>query len=125
MNTLTPRQLGELLLADTDGTYTAQAAVRLLVEHETWLHRPDFVTACVNYDHHGQPVAWVDWPAVPAFADRAPCSTSEAAVLRLAAELAGMATHRPLDELLTGYDDHNARIVLAALTHVLTRGGER
>ena len=44
----------------------------LLIAHDRWLRRDDFLAACVDYDHHtgdGHPVAWVDWDAVPAFVD--------------------------------------------------------
>ena len=53
------------------------------------------------------------------------CRRSEARILRLAAELAEIDTGVPLDDLLAGLDDTNARLVLDAITHALTHGGRR
>ena len=128
MHTLTPRQLADLVCRSAAGYYPSEAAARLLVDHDRWLHRHDFTAACVEYDHDGTtPVAWVDWQTVPAFVDRAErtSSTTEAGVLRLAAELAGVDTATPLADLLSGLDDTNSRLVLDAIAHVLTRGGRR
>jgi hypothetical protein len=123
MHTLTTDQLAELLQQSAAGYYPAEAAARLLCEHRIWLERADFLAACVDYDHDGTtPVAWVEWPAVPGFLDRASCSSSEDRILRLAAELAGVDTGQPLVELLTSLDDHNARRVVDAIAHALHRG---
>jgi hypothetical protein len=126
MSTLIPDQLAHLLRASAAGYYTDEAAAQLLCEHRTWLTRADFRAACVDYDHDGTtPVAWVEWPAVPAFVDRAACSSSEVRVLRLAAELAGVDTGVPLAELLTSLDDTNSRLVLFAIAHALHIGDRR
>jgi hypothetical protein len=118
MNTLTPDQLAHLLRTWAAGCYTDEAAAQLLCEHRSWLTRADFLAACVKYDHDGTaPVAWIDWEAVPAFVERAACSSSEGRVLRLAAELAGVDTGVPLGDLLTSLDDDNSRLVLSAITH--------
>jgi hypothetical protein len=120
MSTLTPEQLAHLLRQEAAGYYTTEAAAQLLTGHRSWLTRPDFLAACVDYDHDGAtPVAWVQWSAVPAFVDQAPCSSSEARILRLAAELAGIDTGEPLAELLAGLDDHNSRLVADAIAHAL------
>ncbi len=128
MNTLTLDQLGDLLLADAEGVYAGEAAAHLLIAHDRWLRRDDFLAVCVNYDHHagdGHPVAWVDWDAVPAFVEAAPCASSEARILRLACELAGVDTGHPLEDLLAGLDDIRGGLVLDALAHAVTRGGRR
>jgi hypothetical protein len=126
MHTLTPDQLATLLTASAAGYYPSEAAAALLTTHRRWLERPDFRTTCIDYDHDGHaPIAWVDWQSVPAFVDRAACSSSEARVLRLAAELAGVDTATPLADLLSGLDDTNSALVLDAISHVLTRGGRR
>jgi hypothetical protein len=120
MHTLTPDQLGALLAASAAGYYPTEAAARLLCGHRRWLERHDFRTACVDHDHDGtDPVAWVDWQAVPAFADRAPASSSETRILRLAAELAGVPTGHPLGDLLSGLDDYNSALVIDAIAHAL------
>jgi hypothetical protein len=122
-------QLADLLVADARGDFAKEAAAHLVVAHDRWLRRDDFVSALLGYDRHldGHPVAWIDWPEVPAFLDqhRYACSSSEARILRIAAELAGTDTYTPIDELLTGLDDTNAGLVLDAFAHALTRGGQR
>jgi hypothetical protein len=126
MPTLTPDQLAHLLRQSAAGYYCGEAAAQLLCEHRSWLTRPDFLAACVDYDHDGTtPVAWVTWDAVPGFVDRAACSSSEARVLRLAAELAGVDTGVPVAELLTSLDDTNSRLVLFAIAHALHTGDRR
>jgi hypothetical protein len=126
VTTLTPDQLAHLLRASAAGYYADEAAAELLCGHRSWLTRRDFLAACVNYDHDGtNPVAWVDWQSVPVFADRAACSSSEARVLHLAAELAGIDTCHPLADLLSGLDDANSRLVLFAFAHALHIGDRR
>ena len=62
-----------------------RAAVELLIEHECWLRRPDFVRACV---HSGRREAWIDWTAARKFINEgAVASSSEMAVLDLATAL--------------------------------------
>jgi hypothetical protein len=100
-----------------------------LCGHRSLLTRADLVAACVDYDHDGTtPVAWIVWDAIPAYVDRAALSSSEAGILRLVAELGGIDTGTPLDELLSGLDDGNAHLVLHALAHALRfdhNGGRR
>jgi hypothetical protein len=120
VTTLTPDQLARLLSVWAAGCYSDEAATQLICQHRTWLTRADFLAACVEYDHDGTtPVAWVDSGAVPGFVDDTGCSSSEGRILRLAAELAGTDTGRPLGELLSGLDDSNACIVADAIAHPL------
>ncbi|HEX6238916.1 MAG TPA: hypothetical protein VFZ68_17075 [Acidimicrobiales bacterium] len=120
MHTLTTDTLVALLRRRAAGSYADEAAVELLIAHATWLGRRDFLTTCVDYDHDGHhPVVWVDWHAVPGFLDRAPCSASEARILRLAAELSGIDTGTPLADLLCGLDDRNRGLVVDAIRHAL------
>ena len=129
MITLTPSQIAELLrasAADFSDGYAAEAAAHLLCGHRSLLTRVDFLTACVDYDHDGTtPVAWIVWEAIPDYVDRAPLSSSEANILRLVAELGGRDAGVPLANLFTVLDDRNARLVLDAIAHVLTRGSRR
>jgi hypothetical protein len=120
MHTLTTDTIAALLRRRATGSYADEAAVELLIAHDMWLGRRDFLTACVDYDHDGHgPVVWVDWHAVPAFLDGAPCSASEARVLRLAAELSGIDTACPLADLLCGLDDRNSALVVDAVAYAL------
>jgi hypothetical protein len=129
VTTLSTPQLAHLLRTSAAGWYATEAAAQLLCEHRSLLTRADLMAACVEYDHDGtEPVAWVVWDAIPEYVDRAPLSSSEARILRLAAELGGADTGVPLDELLSSLDDENARLVLDAIAHALRldrEGGRR
>ena len=62
-----------------------RAAVELLIEHEFWLRRRDFLRTCVHRD--GQE-AWIGWREAREFTDVGPrASTSELAILDLAIAL--------------------------------------
>jgi hypothetical protein len=120
MHTLTPDQLAHLLRQSAAGSYADEAAIELSIAHGSWLRRSDFLTACVNYDHdRNHPVAWIDFDTVNDFLVRAGCSSSEARILRLAAELAGVDTGHPLAELLSSLDDTNSALVVDAIAHAL------
>jgi hypothetical protein len=67
--------------------------------------------------------AGVSWGDVARFLDRAPCSSSEASILRLAAGLAGAPPDTALGGLLSGLDDRNSALVLEAVAHALGRPG--
>ena len=119
MTTLPLDTLTARLRDNARGIYTTEAATELLIVHGRWFERSDFLTTCIDSD------AWIGWDHVPDFLATAPCSSSEARILALAAELAGTCTHRPLGDLLTGLDDRNTQLVLMTIRHVLTRGGDR
>ena len=102
----------------TVGLLAGTAAIDLLAGHRTWLSRPDF-------RHHihlspattDLPVAWIDWRTAVAALGRGqlPCSTSEAAVLRIAAALgADIPVH--LRQLLCSLDQHTIALVTTAST---------
>jgi hypothetical protein len=62
-----------------------RAAVELLIEHETWIRRPDFRRACIHADTRE---AWINWRKAREFCDSGPVgSTSELAILDLAVAL--------------------------------------
>jgi hypothetical protein len=126
VHTLTTDQLAALLRASAAGFYSTEAAAQLICGHRSLLRRSEFRDACIQYDHDGdEPFAWIDWDAIPDYATRAPLSSSEVRILRLAAELAEIDTGIPLGDLLAGLDDHNARLVLDAIAHTVTHGGRR
>jgi hypothetical protein len=124
MHTLTTDSIAALLRQRATGSYADEAAVDLLISHGTWLERRDFLTTCVDYDNDGADlVVWVDWHAVPAFLESAPCSASEGRILKLAAELSGIDTGCPLADLLSGLDIHNSDRVLTAIGLALRVAG--
>lgn len=133
MSTLPLDALAAGLQATAQGPDGEEAAARLVVAHDHWLRRADFVDCLVLTDRERfrPPVVRIWWQAVPQFAATAECATSERRILRLAASLAGYCCDsrtggcEPLGDLLSGLDDRNAQLVLDALAHVLSRGGRR
>jgi hypothetical protein len=97
------------------------AAVELLIGHQRWLHRDDFVAAFVEVVPalvDGTPMAFVDWPRAVARLERGrlACSSGEGQVLRLCASLAGGV---PVDlaEALTSLDSPTVMLVARAVLH--------
>ena len=78
--------LGAVLRTSTVGGFGFQAAVELLVDHNYWLHRADFVNSAVTVDSDEQ--ATIDWAEAWSFCDRAEASDSQLCVLRMACSFA-------------------------------------
>jgi hypothetical protein len=101
--------------------YGAEAAVELLIGHESWLHRDDFVERFIETgqgEMSATPMAWVDWQAVVGAleAERLPCSDSQAQLLGVAASIAeGI----PVDlrAALVGLDRCNLVLIARAVLH--------
>jgi hypothetical protein len=115
--------LAAALRAHADGLYHLQAAVGLLIGHQRWLYRDDFVAQFIRVvpGSSGGLAAFVGWrAAVRALAGgRLACSASEGCVLRIAASIAeGVALD--LRECLSTLDAANAGLVVRA---VLAAGG--
>jgi hypothetical protein len=109
------------LRAGAAGLFCAVAAVELLIGHERWLHRDDFVAAFVEVVPalgDGTPLAFVDWPRAAAQLKRGrvACSSGEGQVLRLCASLAEGV---PVDlaEALTGLDSPTVMLAARAVLH--------
>lgn len=84
-----------------------RAAVGLLIEHESWLRRQDFIRACVR--RRGNQ-AWIDWDDARRFcAAGGRASTSEMAILDLAVAL-GENRYR-----LSILGQANSRLIAAAV----------
>lgn len=123
--------LHAMLRAGVEGNSAQEAAIELLIRHDHWLRRRDFLTRCVIVsdrwlDWNMPPMAAVDWHAV------AECihpgrslqpgeglagSASEIAVLTLAASLAGKPSRLSLRELLAGLGRDHVYAVLDATAH--------
>ena len=122
-HTHTAADLAAMLRAHAGGSYTAAAAAELLIRHDVWLHRDDFV-----HEHvHAGPApsmagdetwARVDWEdAVTALdAGVLPCSGSEGRILRIAASI-GADVLIDLGDCLTSLDEVNLRRVVHAVQH--------
>lgn len=118
-------RLAEMLRICVSGLYFQEAAVELLIRHEAWLWRHDFVRRFIEivepepeHSDEDPTVAFVAWEdAIAALDDGAlPCSTSEAQILRIAASIAA-GTPIMLRDCLGGLDLDNIRLVLTALAH--------
>jgi len=113
-----PEGLAATLLAQAEGSYPAEAAVGLLIEHGSWLARADFhafVDVGPSFGDDRVLMASVDWEA--AIAANLPASSSETQMLAVAAELAGVDTGRTLQDLLCGLDRANTTLVIRAVLH--------
>lgn len=112
------------------GIYPGEAAVELLIAHDRWLRRRDFLTRCVfvcdRWDENDPVMAGLDWSQVAAAVDPAgsiqpgegfPASASEIKVLAVVASLAGAPLRQSLRDLIVGLDVSNTRRVLDAVAH--------
>lgn len=76
------------LRAWAEGDQVNTAAVELIIWHETWIRRRDFLAAAADVyeaDEDGPAMSRIRWDDARAFADGTPrCSTSELGILRLA-----------------------------------------
>ena len=116
----------EALHACAGGILTAEAAVTLLADCGSWLHRDDFTsqfitTADADGDGDGDGailMAAIDWQAAVTALDHGllPCSSGERHVLKLAASIAA-GTPVSLSDALTGIDRRNASLVVKAVAH--------
>ena len=111
-------QLTAALRAGSKGMYCDQAATELLIRHESWLRRDDFTARyiLIGTSQAGDITAAIDWEeAITALhAGDLPCSSSEAAILGLAASFA-TATPVVLRHAITGLDQANLYLVTNAI----------
>lgn len=111
-----PVELIPTCLRNTPNGANDGAAIELLIAHGTWLGRRDFIDECLEQGTHpdGDPYLFVNWELVPAFLEDASCSSSEARMLAIAAELAGITTGRTLADLVC-LDQRHTGLVAAAI----------
>ena len=113
-------QLACLLAGTAAGLCADTAAVALIAGHGHFLHQPGFrrVIAAGTSMLTGEPAAVIRWRAAVRALDtgRLPCSTSEEAVLRIAASLGDPAIGVHLRQVLGGLDRRNITLVTAAIT---------
>ena len=117
--TLPLSALREALVACAAGLYREEAAVALLIAHDVWPRRSDFLQSCLEVDDDGwtrdgtATLAAVNWDAARTLTEAARASSSEAAILRLAAAIAD----EELGSLLAYLDVANLSLVLEAVAH--------
>ena len=118
--TLGAGQLAALLRGTAAGMLADAAAADLLIAHGHFLHDPAFrkVIAAGSSVADGQPFAVIRWNAALTALERGcmPCSTSERAVLLIAASLAEPGVTVSLRECLGSLDRRNIALVTAAIT---------
>lgn len=108
--------LEAVLRASAVGGFGFQAAVELLVSHDYWLHRAEFVEATVSIDTDGQ--ATIDWTEAWSLCARAEASDAELCVLRMACSFADPSFKVGLGEV--GCLDHrNLNLLQDALYTVM------
>jgi ADP-ribose pyrophosphatase YjhB (NUDIX family) len=111
-------QLTAALRACSKGMYCDQAATELLIRHGSWLRRDDFTAQFIltGTGPAGDITAAINWEeAITALhAGDLPCSSSEAAILGLAASLA-TAAPVALRHAITGLDQANLYLVINAI----------
>ena len=118
---MTP-DLRAALRACARGFHPAEASVELLISHQTFLARADFTSRFIqqgtSISDGSTTMADIDWPAAITALDTGdlPCSGGEQRMLQLAASLADGI---PVDlrHTLTGLDNRNISLVIAAILH--------
>jgi hypothetical protein len=111
--------LREALIACARGSYREEAAVQLLLAHDVWPRRGDFLATCVEVDDDGwtrdgtATLAAVDWDAARRLTESARASSSEVAILRLAAAIAD----EEIGSCVTSLDATNLGLLLEAVAH--------
>jgi hypothetical protein len=115
-----PAQLAVLLHDTAAGICADAAAAGLITAHGHFLHQPAFrrIIAAGSSIGSGEPVAVIRWKAAMHALDRGllPCSSPEAAILRIAASLGDDAVPVHLRDVLGGLDKRNIALVTAAIT---------
>jgi hypothetical protein len=108
------------------GTYPAEAAAELLIAHDSWLRRDDFIRVCTwaLWPSHtpGVPFLGVDWETAADFACNTAGSSGELKMLAIAATIAGQPiiecpVWKGFGDLLMSLDNTNVQIVLEAIAH--------
>ena len=117
--TLPAGQLACLLYDAAEGMCADVAAVMLIDRHGHFLHEPAFrrIIAAGSSITTGQPLAVIRWKAAIHALDsgQLPCSTSEQAILRIAASLADPGIAVNLRENLGSLDQRNIALVTDAI----------
>jgi hypothetical protein len=118
--TIPAPQLACLLYDAASGMCADVAAVMLIDRHGHFLHQPAFrrIIAAGSSITTGQPLALIRWDAaITALeAGQLPCSSSEQAILRIAASLAEPGIAVRLRQTLGNLDARNITLVTDAIT---------
>jgi len=113
-------RLATLLASTADGITADTAAIELITRHDCFLHRAGFrrlITASPA-PASGQPTAVIRWQAVMHALEtgRLPCSSSEEAILRIAASIGDPAIAVRLRTVLGSLDQRNITLITTTIT---------
>jgi hypothetical protein len=118
--TIPAGQLACLLHDSAAGICADTAATGLITAHDHFLHQPGFrrIIAAGSSICSGEPVAVIRWKAAVHALDTGllPCSSSEQAILRIAASIGDPAIPVCLRSVLGGLDRRNIALVADAIT---------
>ena len=118
--TISPGRLAGLLRDAAAGMLPDMAAAGLIIAHGHFLHDPAFrrIIAAGSSVTDGQPFAVIRWNAALRALENGhlPCSSSERAVLLIAASLAEPGIAISLRENLGSLDRRNITLVTSAIT---------
>ena len=120
--TFTEPELRDMLRTHANGSYSMEAAVELVINTGVWLRRGDFLRECVTAISDGPhnrghaPLATINWHTAAQYAEHAPASRGETAMLRLACSLAGVSTGS-LRDLTVPLDPKNTIRLIDAIAH--------
>ncbi|MDA8438638.1 MAG: hypothetical protein M0Z51_07235 [Propionibacterium sp.] len=124
---MTSDEVNAGLRAGAHGSYQDEAAVELLIRHNTWLRRQDFLDQFVSGDLAGIGRAYVNWVRAVRQTVEWVMSPAERSVLVIAASLAGHPnpeapqsaqwTPIPLAWTLANLDRRDIALILAAISH--------
>jgi hypothetical protein len=122
---MTDQQLQAALRAGAEGLYALEAGTGLLIAHGSWPGREDFgqfILVGDSITSPGTELASIDWEAAITALNGGefPSSSGEKRMLRLAASLAGDIPVL-LGDAVTGIDDRNVDLLLAAVRHASGR----
>lgn len=123
----TSQELAEMLWAQAKNLYTDEAAVELVVWHDVWLRPADFhrfIQVETDPEAVDTPMAMVQWQDAADALNTGDLagSTSETAVLRIAAALGGGGLVG-LRSCLESLDTTNTHLVTRAIRHANSGGG--
>ena len=114
-----PELTGQLLDA-ADGILADTVSVELIISHQAFLHRDAFrrIISTGASISTGQPLATISWDAALRALDagQMPCTSSEQAILRIAASLGDPAIGVRLRTVLGNLDARNITLVTSAIT---------
>jgi len=113
---LNVKELRRGIRAWSAGSYPLEAAAELLIRHDHWLRRRDFLERCALMSA-GRAYVTILWDIVPEVTDDLPHNRTNRAIALIAGELAGHPAPHSLGHTLTGLDRANLDLVLAAISH--------